>query len=104
VTRTPQDGAGFESLLAWETYEKAQAQSNVPQPIRGRDQARADKRNTARKKKSRVLLANVYAKSRPTFDPLNAKIETLNKQRADIDARSPRHGHGDMPQLRETTS
>src|SRR5712691_10622658 len=104
VTRTPQDGAGFESLLAWQTYEKAQAQSKVPQPIRDAIKLEVDKRNGDQQKQIReYFLANVYAKSRTTFDPLNAKIETLNKQRADIDVAIPSTMvMADMRQLRET--
>ncbi len=104
VTRTPQDGAGFESLLAWETYEKAQAQSKVPQPIRDAIKAEADKRNDDQKKQIRdYFLTNIYAKSQPVLAPLNAKIESLNKQRADIDGAIPSTMvMADMPQLRET--
>ncbi len=104
VTRTPQDGGGFESLLAWEAYDKAQAQSTVPQPIRDAIKLEADKRNDDQKKQIReYFLANVYAKSRPTLDPLNAKIATLNKQRTDIDGAIPSTMvMADMPQLRET--
>ncbi len=104
VTRTPQDGAGFESLLAWEAYEKAQAQSKVPQPIRDAIKLEADKRNDDQKKQIReYFLTNVYAKSQPVLAPLNAKIETLNKQRTDLDAAIPSTMvMADMPQLRET--
>ena len=104
ITRTPQDGAGFESLLAWETYEKAQAQSKVPQPIRDAIELEADKRNDDQKKQIReYFLANIYAKSQPLLLPLNAKIETLNKQRADIDGAIPSTMvMADMPTLRET--
>ena len=104
VTRTPQDGTGFESLLAWETYEKAQAQSKVPQPIRDAIKLEADKRNDDQKKQIReYFLTNIYAKSQPLLAPLNAKIETLNKQRADIDGAIPSTMvMADMPQLRET--
>jgi hypothetical protein len=104
VTRTPQDGAGFESLLAWETYEKAQAQSKVPQPIRNAIKLEADKRNDDQKKQIReYFLANVYAKTRATFDPLNAQIDTLNKQRTDVEASIPSTMvMADMPTQRET--
>ena len=104
VTRTPQDGAGFESLLAWETYEKAQAQSKVPQPIRDAIKLEADKRNDDQKKQIReYFLTNIYAKSQATLAPLNTKIETLNKQRTDIDGAIPSTMvMADMPQLRET--
>jgi hypothetical protein len=104
VTRTPQDGAGFESLLAWERYEKAQTQSKVPQPIRDAIKLDADKRNNDQQKQIRdYFLVHVYAKSRPTFDPLNAKIEMLNKQRAELDAAIPATMvMADMPNERET--
>jgi hypothetical protein len=104
VTRTPQDGAGFESLLAWETYEKAQAQSKVPQPIRNAIKLEADKRNDDQKKQIReYFLTNIYGKSQPVLAPLNSKIETLNKQRADLDGSIPSTMvMADMPTLRET--
>ena len=104
VTRTPQDGAGFESLLAWETYEKAQAQSKVPQPIRDAIKLEADKRNDDQKKQIReYFLTNIYAKTQATLQPLNAKIEALNKQRAELDGSIPSTMvMADMPQLRET--
>lgn len=104
VTRTPQDGAGFESLLAWETYEKAQAQSKVPQPIRDAIKLEADKRNDDQKKQIReYFLTNIYAKTRATLEPLSVKIEALNKQRAELDGSIPSTMvMADMPQLRET--
>jgi hypothetical protein len=90
VTRTPQDGQGFESQLAWEAFEKAQSQSKVPQPVRDAIKIEADKRNDDQKKLIRnYFIERVYAKSRPVFDPLLAKIDGLNKQRADLDASIP---------------
>ena len=104
VTRTPQDGAGFESLLAWEVFDKAQAQSTVPQPIRDAIKLEADKRNDDQKKQIReYFLTNVYAKSQPVLAPLNAKIAALNKQRTDLDGAIPSTMvMADMPQLRDT--
>ena len=104
VTRTPQDGGGFESLLAWESYDKAQAQSTVPQPIRDAIKLESDKRNDDQKKQIReYFLTNVYAKSQPVLAPLNAKIAALNKQRTDLDGAIPSTMvMADMPQLRDT--
>ncbi len=72
VTRTPQNGQGFESLAAWEAYEKRSLnQSAVPQPVRDAVKVEAAKRNDAQKKLIRdYFLENVYAKTRPIFDPL----------------------------------
>ena len=90
VTRTPQDNQGFESLLAWEAFEKAQTQSKVPQPIRDAIKLEQDKRNDDQKKQIReYFLTNIYVKTRPTFDPLHAKVDALNKQRTDLDASIP---------------
>ncbi|MBI5759692.1 MAG: PSD1 domain-containing protein [Planctomycetales bacterium] len=90
VTRTPQDNAGFESQLAWEVYDKAQAQSKVPQPVRDAIKVEADKRNDDQKKLIRnYFVERVYAKARPTFDPIHQKIDALTKQRTDIDGSIP---------------
>ncbi|MBI1904221.1 MAG: PSD1 domain-containing protein [Planctomycetia bacterium] len=104
VTRTPQDGQGFESLVAWEAYEKAQTKSTAPQNVRDAINVEPAKRSDEHKKAIRdYFLERVYATTRPVFDPLHKEIETLTKQRADADAAIPvTLVMGDVPSPRET--
>jgi hypothetical protein len=104
VTRTPQDGQGFESQLAWEIFEKSQSQSKVPQPVRDAIKVEVDKRTADQKRLIRdYFIERVYAKSRPVFDPLLAQIDGLTKQRSDLDASIPSTMvMADMASQRET--
>lgn len=90
VTRTPQEGQSFESLLAWEAYDKAQTKSSVPQNVRDAIKVDADKRTDDQKKQIRdYFVENVCGKTKPVFDPLHQEIESLTKQRNDLDAAIP---------------
>ncbi|MCI0359116.1 MAG: hypothetical protein L0211_11615, partial [Planctomycetaceae bacterium] len=53
VTRTPQDGQGFESLAAWEAFEKTQEKSSVPGPVKDGIKVEPDKRTDDQKKQIR---------------------------------------------------
>jgi hypothetical protein len=90
VTRTPQAGSSFESLAQWEAYERAQSKSEVPQGVRDAIKVEAAKRNDQQKKLIRdYFLENVYAKTRPVFEPLHKETAALNKQRTDLEAAIP---------------
>lgn len=104
VTQTPQDGRGFDSLLAWEAYEKAQEKSSVPQPVRDAIKVEADKRNDDQKKLIKeYFLANIYNKTRETLGPLKKAVEDLNAQKKAIDDAVPVSlVMADMPTERET--
>ena len=104
VTQTPQDGKGFESLLAWEAFDKGLAKSDVPQPIRDAIKLEADKRNDDQKKQIReYFLENVYPKSRDILAPLKKELTDLTAQRKAADDAIPVSlVMGDMPTERET--
>jgi hypothetical protein len=90
VTRTPQAGASFESQVAWESYEKAQSKSTLPPPVLEALKAEADKRNDAQKKLVRDhFLENIYAKTKPGFDPLHQQLADVEKKRKDLDGSIP---------------
>jgi hypothetical protein len=90
VTRTPQDGQSFESQLAWEAYDQTQSQSQVPGHIREAIKVAADQRNDEQRKQIRdYFLEYVCGQTRPTFDPLHAEVDALNKQRGEVDAAIP---------------
>src|SRR5262249_57718986 len=105
VTRTPQSSTqSFESLAAWEAYEITQSKSKAPQPVRDAIKVKADKRNDQQKKLIRdYFIENVYAKTQPIFEPLRRQVESLDKQRKDLDGAIPLSMvMADLPQPRET--
>jgi hypothetical protein len=90
VTRTPQDGQSFDSLLAWDTYERAQSKSTLPQPVQGAVKTEPEKRNDEQKKQIRdYFLENVYAKTKGVFDPLHKQVADLTKQQTDVENAVP---------------
>jgi len=103
VTRTPQAGQSFESLLAWESYEKAQSKSTLPPPVLEAIKVETDKRNDAQKKLIRdYFLENIYAKTKPVFDPLHQQIAASEQKRKEVDGAIPQTMvSGEMPQRRD---
>ncbi|MFO0872166.1 MAG: DUF1553 domain-containing protein [Pirellulales bacterium] len=104
VTRTPQAGQSFESLVAWEAYERAQSKSTLPGPVQEALKADPDKRNDEQKRRLRdYFLENVYPPTKPVFEPLRRQIEEVTKQRNDLEGSIPATlVMADMPQPRET--
>jgi len=104
VTRTPQVGAGFESLAAWEAFEKSQKKSDVPGDVKEALKVETEKRNDDQKKKIRdYFVQNVCTTTRPKFDPLRKQLEELNKQKGRVDGTIPVSlVMADMPAKRDT--
>jgi hypothetical protein len=104
VTRTPQGSDGFDSLAAWDAFERAQKKGAAPQPVRDALKVEEAKRNDAQKKLIRDhFLENVYPKTRATFQPLHNELAAVEKQRKDVDAAIPTTMvMADLPQPRET--
>jgi hypothetical protein len=90
VTRTPQDGMGFDSLAAWEAFEKTQTKSSVPADVKAAINVAADQRTDQQKKQIRdYFLQSVCTTTKPKFDPLRQQIDELNKKKAAFDAAIP---------------
>lgn len=104
VTKTPQAGDSFESLALWTAYEKSQTKSTLPQPVQDAIKVEADKRNDDQKKVIRnYFLENVYAKTKPVFEPLKKTLADVQKARTDYDNAIPTTlVMADMAQARET--
>jgi hypothetical protein len=104
VTKTPQGNGAFESLAAWDAYERAQSKGTTPPPVRDALKVEPAKRNDAQKKLIRDhFLEHVYAKTRETFGPLHKELAAVEKQRKDIDGAIPTTMvMADLPQPRET--
>jgi hypothetical protein len=103
VTRTPQDGQSFESQLAWEAYEKAQSNSSLPGPVIEAIKVETDKRTDDHRKTIRnYFLENIYAKTRPIFEPLQKQVADLTAKRNAVDAAIPiTLVSAEMPERRE---
>lgn len=87
VTKTPQGTQSFESLLAWEAYDRALEKSDVPQPVRDAIKVETEKRTPEQSKLIRDHFVQfVHPTIRKTFEPLQKQIEEMNKQRSDTDA------------------
>ena len=104
VTRTPQDNQSFESLAAWEAFEKALKKSSAPADVQAALKVEKDKRTEDQQKKLRnYFLENVYAKTKPTFDSFRQQIADLEKKKKDLDASIPVSlVMADLPTPRET--
>jgi hypothetical protein len=94
VTRTPQTGPTpprrFESLAEWEGFESKQAKSKAPQNVRDALKVKVEKRNDQQKKVIRdYFLQAVYPGTRAVFDPLTKEVDSLEKQRKDVDLAVP---------------
>lgn len=85
LTTTAQGLSKFDSLLVWEESIRKDA-NGVPGNIVELIKLEGDKRNDLQKAEIlNYFLQNVYAGSRPTFDPLNKQIADLKKSRTDLD-------------------
>lgn len=104
VTRTPQNGQSFESLLAWEAHDRSLEKSDVPQPVRDAIKVEADKRTPEQSKLIRDHFVQfVHPKTRVAFEPLQKQLDDLTKQRAEIDgAIAVTMIMEDLPQPRDT--
>jgi len=104
VTRTPQQGQGFESLVAWEAYEKGQSKSTVPANVKEALKAEADKRTDDQKKQVRDYFVQfVCTLTKTKFDPLRASIDDLTKKKGEYDGTIPVSlVMANMPTERET--
>lgn len=104
VTKTPQDGQGFESLAAWEAYENSQSKPTAPAEVIAAIKTEIATRNDAQKKQIRdYFLQNVYAKTKAVFDGIKQQIADVNKKKTDLDNSIPTSlVMAEMAQPRET--
>jgi hypothetical protein len=104
VTRTLQDGQSFDSLAAWEAFEKAQAKSAIPADVLAAVKVEKATRTEDQQKLIRnYFLENVFAKTKPTFDGFRQQIADADKKKKDFDAAIPMSlVMADMPTPRDT--
>jgi hypothetical protein len=104
VTKTPQSGQAYKSLAAWEAFEKANAKSTAPQPVKDALKVELDKRTPEQTKAIRdYFLEYAFEGARPTFKPLHEQIAATQKERSDLEAAIPATMvMAENPQVRET--
>jgi hypothetical protein len=104
VTQTPQGNKPFESLAAWEAFERSRKSKDLPKPVQDVLKVNPAKRTAKQNKLLRDhFLENVYAKTRPLFEPLRKQLDNLNKQRTALDAKIPATMiMADLPKPRDT--
>jgi hypothetical protein len=85
VTQTENDEV-FRSQLAWEAAERERKQSTLPGHIQTLVKTAADQRNADQQKQLReYYLEYVWMDSRGVFDPLHQRVDSLNKQKTELD-------------------
>jgi len=103
VTLTPQEGAKFDSLLAWETLQKKVKDKAVPKPVHDAIAVGPDKRTEQQQKLIRdYFVEHVYSETREIFAPLHQRQTALKNDLTQLDKEIPKSLiMQDMPQRRE---
>ncbi|OYW19908.1 MAG: hypothetical protein B7Z55_08055 [Planctomycetales bacterium 12-60-4] len=93
----------LRSQLVWEELEKDRKDSKLPGNIQNLIKVAGDQRNADQQKQLRdYFLQFVSADTRGTFDPLNQQVDSLNKQKTELDQQIPATMiSGDLPQPRD---
>jgi hypothetical protein len=104
VTQSPQDGSTFESLAAWEAYEKRQVKSSVPNDVKNALKVDPKTRNEAQKKLIRdYFLTSIYPKTKTLVADLQKQLTELEKKRAELESKIPTSlVMAEMPNPRDT--
>ncbi|ADB19199.1 protein of unknown function DUF1549 [Pirellula staleyi DSM 6068] len=90
VTRTPQLGRSFESLAAWQSYEKSQAKSSIPKPIKDLIAKEADKQTDDDKAKIReYFLENIHKSSKEKLQAFVKRTEELKAEKTKVEGAIP---------------
>jgi mono/diheme cytochrome c family protein len=102
VSRTPQGNQTFESQQVWESF--AQAQADLPQPVKDAANVAADQRTDAHRKSLRdYFVEYVHPKTKEQFAPLHTQLNEAQKQRNDLEGAIPSTlVMADMTSVRET--
>ena len=104
VTRTPQDGQGYRSLLAWESAQKAIKKSTLPAEVQAVLKIEADKRTAEQQATLKnYFIEHVHVDSQPLFAPHRQEIAKLQSE---LDALRSQMAStmimADTPGMRET--
>ncbi|MCF7762152.1 MAG: PSD1 and planctomycete cytochrome C domain-containing protein [Verrucomicrobia bacterium] len=86
VSRWPQAGEGFDSLLAWQAYSREQEKPPLPEAIQKAVKSGVAAQNAAEKKQVReYFVENVHPGARSVFGALHDRVKELTNQRNEFD-------------------
>ena len=89
-TKTPQDGQLFDSLSAWLRAVRAGASGGVPENIKKIVAIDRSKRNASQTKElSAYFIERAYTKTAKALEPLQAKIEQVERHRKALEEQFP---------------
>lgn len=99
----PDNDIVFYSLAAWEAAEQQRKQPQLPGHIQNLLKVSPEHRTPEQQKQLRdYYLEHVWAPGRAIFDPLHQRLESLNRQKTELDAQIPATMVSeDLPQPRE---
>lgn len=103
VLTYPDNDIVFHSLAAWEAAEQQRKQPQLPGQIQNLLKVSPEQRTAEQQKQLRdYYLEHVWAPGRAIFDPLHQRLESLNRQKVELDAQIPATMVSeDLPQPRE---
>ncbi len=91
VSKLPQGSNGFESLLAWERYQREVSKPDLADNVRKAVKEDPAKRSEEQQKEIRdYFLEYAFADTRLVFDPLHAQMDGIKKEREALDKTIPR--------------
>ncbi|MGC8639163.1 MAG: PSD1 and planctomycete cytochrome C domain-containing protein [Isosphaeraceae bacterium] len=89
-TWAPQEGQYYDSLTDWARAARAGKGGGLPDGVKAALAVERAKRTDAQKKELLTwFVEHSYSKTRPVFDPLNARLAQAEKERSEIDAQIP---------------
>lgn len=90
-TATPQDGQGWNSLLAWEITMEQAKDPQLPDPVKKAIQTPRKERTEEQRQTIRHhFFEHAYGQTREVFEPLHEKLTHMKKEREEFDQGIPR--------------
>jgi hypothetical protein len=90
VTRTPQTNPSFESLAAWDAYQRSIGAGSLPDAVKAAVKTDPAKRNDGQKKEIReYFLSKVHPQAKAIFEPLDKEVRDLAQRRKAVDDAIP---------------
>ncbi len=81
LTKTPQAGQGYRSLLAWEQAQKSVEKSNLPDEVEAALKVDREKRSPEQQAAvQNYFIENVYPDSQPLFAPIKKEIARIESE------------------------
>jgi hypothetical protein len=90
VTRTPQAGQSFDSMVAWLEVQQAVGGAGLPADVQQAVKTPPNRRTEAQKKRLRDhFVEHSYTRTRSTFEPLHRKLAAIEREQRDLQKHMP---------------